>query len=559
MGHSGKQKESYQLPCQFFARSGYLAIVFDPPGQASEKQPGNDHFRDGVRCYLTGETSSKYFIADALRCIDYLETRSDADLSNGAAMTGVSGGGTTTTFANLLDDRITVIGASCCLTALSDLDITQCYAGCPETHMQRRYAEGIDEVDLLCAAAPYPTLLMAGKYDEVFRIADTEKLAQQVKDFFRISGKPDHFELFVDNTGHCYSLNQAREFTRFMNRYLVKDTGHPVCNLPDTAFSMDPDKELMCYPRTDVNMRSITLDTAKKLEGSRSTDPESIIKAANKIVGISNKTAIPGVEAGGLFRIWTHQWQQLLLCPEKGIELPGTLIIADNSPAPAVLHFDDLHRNRLLHKNSILAGSINFINESRPGRNLLSIDLRGYGDTEPALYPYEIASWGSIDRYLAYTSAALDDSVIAMRVRDGLSSLAYLRSRPEVDNSNIIVTGCGQAAIAALHVALIDGKVKGVVIWDSLVSFISLLKTEKYTWDADTFIPEILTYYDLPDLIASLQIPVMVCNPLDGAGEPVSGEAIMALNDTFDQPVFNTSSNDEAIQKAIEMLFTGKW
>ena len=47
-----------------------LAVLFDPPGQASEKQTGNDHFIDGVRCYLVGETSSRYFVADALRCID---------------------------------------------------------------------------------------------------------------------------------------------------------------------------------------------------------------------------------------------------------------------------------------------------------------------------------------------------------------------------------------------------------------------------------------------------------------------------------------------------------
>ena len=42
VGHSGKQFESYQLPCQFFARCGFLTITFDPPGQLSEKQPGND-------------------------------------------------------------------------------------------------------------------------------------------------------------------------------------------------------------------------------------------------------------------------------------------------------------------------------------------------------------------------------------------------------------------------------------------------------------------------------------------------------------------------------------
>ena len=81
VGHSGKQFESYQLPAQLFARCGYLAVLFDPPGQSSEKQPGNDHFVDGVRCYLVGQTSSRYFVADALRCIDYLETRGDVDLA----------------------------------------------------------------------------------------------------------------------------------------------------------------------------------------------------------------------------------------------------------------------------------------------------------------------------------------------------------------------------------------------------------------------------------------------------------------------------------------------
>lgn len=171
VGHSGKQRfKNYQLPCQLFARCGFIAICFDPPGQASEKQPGNDHFNDGVRDYLLGETSSRYFVADALRCIDYLATRKDVDLSHGVAMTGVSGGGTTTTLAVNLDNRISVIGPSCCVTPLADLDITQCYGGCPETHMWRRYAEGIDEIDLLCAAAPVPCLLMAGELDEVFHI-----------------------------------------------------------------------------------------------------------------------------------------------------------------------------------------------------------------------------------------------------------------------------------------------------------------------------------------------------------------------------------------------------
>ena len=92
VGHSGKQFDNYQIPARGFAALGFVAVLFDPPGQASEKKPGNDHFHDGVRTFLTGHSSSRYFVLDALRCIDYLESREDVDLGCGVGMTGVSGG-----------------------------------------------------------------------------------------------------------------------------------------------------------------------------------------------------------------------------------------------------------------------------------------------------------------------------------------------------------------------------------------------------------------------------------------------------------------------------------
>jgi hypothetical protein len=105
VGHSGKQFAAYQRPCQYFARAGLAALVFDPPGVAGEKQRGNDHFCDGVRCHLTGDTSSRYFVGDALRAMDFLGTRADIDRSHGFTLTGVSGGGNTSVFAALLDER----------------------------------------------------------------------------------------------------------------------------------------------------------------------------------------------------------------------------------------------------------------------------------------------------------------------------------------------------------------------------------------------------------------------------------------------------------------------
>ena len=246
VGHSGKQFANYQLPAQLMARCGYLAVLFDPPGQSSEKQPGNDHFADGVRCYLVGETSSQYFVADALRCIDYVQSRPDVDTTRGVAMTGVSGGGTTTVLASLLDERIRLVAPSCCLSPLSALDISQCYASCPETLMAGRYALGLDEVDLLCAVAA-PTLLMAGETDEVFHLEATAALADQVAAFHRMEGAPERFEFHVDRgRGHCYSLDQARRFVAFANRWLLGQPERALPDLPDDALAMAPYEELRC-------------------------------------------------------------------------------------------------------------------------------------------------------------------------------------------------------------------------------------------------------------------------------------------------------------------------
>ncbi|MHB1319512.1 MAG: alpha/beta hydrolase [Anaerolineae bacterium] len=531
VGHSSKRGESYQLPCQLFARSGFVAISFDPPGQAGEKQPGNDHFNDGVRDYLLGETSSRYFVADALRCIDYLATRDDVSLGRGVAMTGVSGGGTTTTFAALLDERITVIGPSCCVTPLGDLDISQCYSGCPETHPFGRYALGIDEVDLLCAAAPVPCLLMAGEKDEVFRIADTQHLAELVRRFYAGAGAEDRFSFFTDSGGHAYSLAQAREFVAFARHWLRSDESEarPTPSGPSgDTLRLLPDEELRCNPRTDVTMRTLAIADADRLSLSWDRSPQTVRRAAAEIVGFDRMVSGQQASVDGPFPVWSHDWRAVMLRPEPGIELPATLLLARSGcPAPALLHIDDNGRHRFLHRQGLLTTAVGFLNEDGNARHLLTADLRGWGDTAPAMYPYEMAGWGSVDRYLAYASAALGDPVLAMRVRDALFALGWLRTRPEVDARRIVLSASGMGSVVALHAAALDGAVAGVVTWGGLSSFRSLIAAETYPWPADAFLPRVLQHYDLPDLAAAADCPVHLFSLRDGVGQPAPMEELV--------------------------------
>jgi len=544
VGHSGKQFESYQFPAQYFARNGYLAVLFDPPGQASEKKTGNDHFVDGVRCYLVGETSSRYFVADALRCVDYVYSRADVDTRNGVAMTGVSGGGTTTLLASVLDERITVMGPSCCLSSRADLDIVQAYAGCPETAMFGRYADLIDETDFLSAIAPKPTLLMAGAKDEVFRIDDTRALANEVAAFFEALGQPEKFVFHVDPGGHAYTLAQAHAFTLFMDKWL---RNQPVERaVPDKAdFSLDPYDEMRCHPRQDVNMRTLTLLEAEMQEKNRR--PVDVNQIRDFVGAHSDRReSLQGTQgdAGEPFLVWTHRWQQILLKPEPGIELPATFLCGAARPTGAILHFDDQHRDRLLERHGILMRALGFLDgrESESPHSLLSVDVRGWGDTKPALYPYELAGWGGIDRFVAYISAALGDPLMAQRVRDGLAALDYLRSRPEVDPAKIVVTGCGLGGIVALHVAAIGGA-HGVVTWDAPISFKTLLEADKYTWPADAFWPNALVHSDLPELALSLTFPTAILNPRDGGGVTLVQAQIDALNTRAGRGVYTLDAD----------------
>jgi dienelactone hydrolase/pimeloyl-ACP methyl ester carboxylesterase len=534
VGHSGKQFESYQLPCQFFARAGYAAITFDPPGQAGEKQPGNDHFVDGVRCYLVGETSSQYFVADALRCIDYLQTRHDVDTSRGVAMTGVSGGGTTTMLAGLMDDRVKLMGPSCCVSPLAELPITRCYGNCPETLMWRRYADGIDEVDLLCAAAPKAILLMAGEEDEVFRIEDTRRVAEEVRAFYGHARAEDRFEFFTDAGGHGYSLDQARRFALFMNRWLRGEPDHPLPDGADESFSLNPYEEIRCYPRTDVNMRSLAVDRAEELERTRELTSGAVRRAAMDMAGVKACVPAPEAEVREPSRVWTHYWQEIMLRPEEGIELPATLIYdARKLPAASLLHFDDGGRHRRVTQDGPLARAIGFLRDEEAGFNLFAVDLRGWGDTAMAPCPYDLAAWAGVDRFAAYISAALGDHVMSMRIRDGLAALAYLRTRQESQDQTIVVSGCGLGGIVALHVAAIDENIGGVVVWETLLSFRSLLAAQQYPWPADTFLPNVLLHYDLPELCASIPCPVRLFNPLDGSGARLPDRTLEALQERY--------------------------
>lgn len=515
VGHSGKQFVNYQLPSQYFARAGLAALLYDPPGMRGEKQPGNDHFRDGVRCYLTGDTSNRYFVGDALRALDYLATRPDIDPSHGFACTGVSGGGHTSVYAALLDDRVTACAPSCCMASQEEHVLLRSYASCPETIMVGRLRDGLEDEDLLRALAPRPLLMMAGTHDEVNRGEESRTLAAAVQAHYAGVGSASQFTYFEDHSGHAYTLRQAQEFARWLRHVWHLPDQPPLPDPTDPRFQLMPPEAIQCHPNVAVNMRTVTQRRAAELALNH-TAPD--LTYLQKLAGISTDTPAPRVEREPGIRTWFHTWSEATVTTAPGISVPVTRATIDGGKAQ-LWHFDPRGREKQVERGGMLTDAIGHLDRDGAKANLLTADLRGWGETAPAAVPFENVNWGGPDRFVSYVSASLATPIEASRLHD-----AWQLTRAFPPSPHAILHAEGAAGPVALHLAALTRAFKAVVLHDAPGSYTDLLATDEFNWPHDVILPGVLRHYDLPLLATVAGCPVYWLNPRNSAGAPLSAE-----------------------------------
>ena len=538
VGHSGKQHAAYQVPAQAFASLGFLAVLFDPPGQDSEKQPGNDHFADGVRTYLTGHSSNRYFVLDALRCIDYLATRTDVDLGRGVGMSGVSGGGHTTLFATLFDDRIACQGPSCCLNRMADHPVGDLYAPCPEGLWWNRIGAAVDEVDVLLAGMPTPTLLMAGRHDEVFHIEWSRSLAVVCADAFKAAERGERFEFFEDDAGHDYTLAQVRRFTAWMNRWLLGEPERPVPPLDPADFPMLPHGHLRCHPAPVENMYTLNAALARRQAARlpKRLDAAALAEAVRAVTGTPGGAA--RWSEGEPFQLWSQDYREALAVTTDGLSMAAS-VLRPRPPARAgalVVYVDDRGRHEALERNGLPA-RLSDMFERTPGAvlpELVVADLPGWGESRPALAPFAAAGWGGMDRILSYLACAIGDGLLAVQTRALVELARAVASQRAGAPLALVGRGLGGAA-ALLAAALLRDptatepqaeSLNLVAALDFPARFLDLATEPEYRWPAAAFLPNALRHLDLPLVAQSLVVNhLLLANPQDAMRHPLPDTA----------------------------------
>ncbi len=219
-GHSanGKASKAYQRAARIIASYGIVVLVTDPAGQgervqyinengeAEIKGPTQNHQMFGTQCFLNGESPVKYFLADALKAVDYLESLEETDSAKIGA-TGISGGGTMTSLLMAYDERIKAAAPGCWPSSGREYFISGGAAD-SEQIWPNVLKNDIDVFEIMAAFCPRPLMLLAAAYDFI-PIEGVKRLFNETKRLYSLSQAENNIEISIANEMHGYSESLA--------------------------------------------------------------------------------------------------------------------------------------------------------------------------------------------------------------------------------------------------------------------------------------------------------------------------------------------------------------
>jgi cephalosporin-C deacetylase-like acetyl esterase len=522
LGHEngGKSNGDWQQTLGDFARRGYVCFTWDPIGQGERVQlfdtdleagkisaSTEEHTDIGVQCLLVGDNLARYTIWDGMRALDYLLSRPEVDPSR-IACTGNSGGGTHTAYLSALDDRIKVAMPSCYITSWRRLlesigpqDAEQC--------LPPWIGQGLDHGDFVLAFSPKPYLILSAIRD-FFSISGARETYQEAQHVYSVMGAPDKVSQFEADNGHGYLQPRRVAAYRWLSRWFKGQDD----DTPEVPVAPASEEELRC---TDSGQVTVSLggDTVFSLNQKRYeevkprrlplTDPQAVAafqkdirSKVQQLAGDQHVAAPLTVNPFGVIQNDGYRIEKLTYESELGIIIPSLLLVPENGEGrkPGMLYVNSQGK-----ANS--EGEIEALVKS--GVVVLAIDARGWGETTGDSSD-EAKSWNALfpNYNPAMTAMLLGTSLVAMRAKDIARGLDLLANRPGVDAEKLYGMGVGAGTVPLLHAAVLDPRLKKIVLEGGLVSYDSVETYRIQRGIIENVIPGVLKAYDLPDLVAAL-------------------------------------------------------
>ena len=547
---------SYQLAYINLVKAGFIVLAFDPIGQGERRQYWNpetntsevpsatyEHSMPGQLQLLLGDTLTGYRMWDAMRAIDYLFTRPEADSSR-IGCTGHSGGGTLTMFTSAVDERIkcAVIheGGTRSRWPIRLAPFSPLGPSDIEQNLFPGAANGIDSPDLHIAIAPRPLMATIEHFSPAF-----DSAAERVRERYKLLGIGDRFTTVEAGDPHAWTYKLRLATTDWFSRWFLQRPGPT----SEPEMTPEPPENLRCTPNGSLrySKRGETIWTdlwskASKLPPAR---PDLRIAAIReeirkllKLGALDGKLDPRHVES---VTREAYTIEKLAFLSEPSIYIPTWVFQPPKRlpRTPSILYFNESGKDgdAMEFENAEASGVRPGVlaTLARRGYQVIAADVRGIGETRTPHRPNSsgnpFAHLFDSETAMAYMAWFMDSSLFGMRVRDVLRTVDYALSRSDVDRGGVWVIGNGMGALWALFAAALDPRIEAVVCHGGLLSYHTLIDgNDRYLHGANVLIPRVLRHFDLPQVAAAAAVRrLSLLSPVDAMKLPVSLAAAESL------------------------------
>ncbi|MCC6365988.1 MAG: acetylxylan esterase [Bryobacterales bacterium] len=513
LGHElgAKAHSAWQECLAGLARRGFAALAWDPIGQGERVQfydedwhgsklQGStvEHSILGMQSLLMGTHVAQYTIWDGIRALDYLLSRKEVDPKR-VGCTGNSGGGTHTAYLSALDDRIQAAAPSCYITSWRRM-LESIGPQDGEQVFPFFLRDGFDYPDYLYAFGGKPFLMLTAIRD-FFPIGGARATFAEAKEVFGRLGLASQVAMFEADDGHGYSKPRREAAYRWFTRWLQGKEN----DSPEAPLTLASEEELQCTRTGQVktsipdaaDVFTLNLETARRLRAGRTLSAEAIRARAREVTAYETHAGPLQITSYGHLTRPACRVEKLTLQSEPGILLPALLFLPKDGPErrPAILLANGKGKAAAAPDAEALAAK---------GYVVLAADLRGFGETEPALDrgDYFVRNFGDYES--TWNALLIGKTMPGMRAGDVTRGIDLLAARKDVDSARIFVIGRGSAATAALLAALFDGRIRSLLVEGMLSSYDSVVTERILQRNVDQMAPSALRYFDLPAVAAAL-------------------------------------------------------
>lgn len=255
-GHSkGKVNEPYQANPRWFGQHGYVALVLDPVQLGESQGMHHGTYREDRWDWPSrGYTPAGTEVWNAMRALDYLESRSDVD-GEKMGVTGLSGGGAMSWFLGAADERVKVVVPVCQSGSIERMAVDRATDGHCDCAFWINYYRWCWP-DIGSLIAPRAFMIASGSEDVLWRPAGYREVAHRIRHQYAALGVPDQFSLVEDLSPHGYTPKLRQAIFTFFNTHLKGDST-PVTD--DVTDFVEPEENLLVFggklPENDTMMQ----------------------------------------------------------------------------------------------------------------------------------------------------------------------------------------------------------------------------------------------------------------------------------------------------------------